>query len=125
MYCVIRICYRSQGFTDSKWCTGRLQQFEINYFASPSSSCNFSLFNYFYGIIIIIIIIIVTLLSPSCQVFTIICLKQTVFLGYILLQLSVYAIYGTCIVTSHVECFVLVHQYFPKQACSAECVCFV
>jgi len=68
------------------------------------------LFNYFYDYIIIIII----LLSPPCKLFTVTCLKQTMFLGYILLQLSVYAIYGTCNVTSHVECFVPLHQYFPK-----------
>jgi hypothetical protein len=109
LYCVIRICYRSQGCTASKWCTGRLQKFEINYFASSSSSCNCSFILLFYDYIIIIIIIIVTVLSTLCKVFTIICLKQTMFLGYIVLQLSVYTIYGTGKVTSHVECFVLLH----------------
>ena len=74
---------------------------------------NVPLFKYFYDYIIIIIII--TLLSPSCKLFIITCLTQTMFLGYILLQLSFYAVYGTCNVTSHAECLVLYVSIFRSK----------
>ena len=45
-------------------------------------------------IIIIIVIIIIILLSPLRRIFTIIYLKQTLFLGYVLFQL--FCIYNLC-----------------------------
>jgi len=38
---------------------------------------------------------------------------------------SVAIIYATCNVTCHVECFVLLYQYFPPYARSAQYGCFL
>ena len=60
-------------------------------------------------------------LPPLCRVFTIICLKQTMFPGYIVCSYPVFTIYATCNVASHVKSFVLLHQSFLKYVCSAQC----
>jgi hypothetical protein len=52
---------------------------------------------YFYIITIIIFVI------PLCRVFTIIDLKNTAFLGYIVLQISVFTICAACNVISQVK----------------------
>jgi hypothetical protein len=50
-------------------------------------------------------------------------LKQTMFLGYTALELSVLTLDGTCNVTSYDECFVPLHQHFPKLVPSAQHSC--
>jgi len=42
----------------------------------------------------LLLLLLLSLLSPLCRVLTIICQKQTVFLGYVLLQL--FCIYNLC-----------------------------
>jgi hypothetical protein len=46
-------------------------------------------------------------------------LKQTMFLGYIMLQLFRSHNYARRNAISNVECFVILHLYFPQYVCSA------
>ena len=56
------------------------------------------------------IIIIIYFLSPVGRVFTVIYLKQTILLPYVMLQLCCgYNTYDTCEVISHDKHFVLLH----------------
>ena len=65
-------------------------------------------------------------LSPLWAVFTIMHLKQTTFLGYIVLHsCSVVTLYSTCNVTSYAECSVLLPWYFLQHVCSAQYGCFL
>ena len=53
-------------------------------------------------------------------------LKQTMFLGYIVLQL--FCIYNLCYMQcyfTHEICFVLLHWYFLKYVCSVQYGCFL
>jgi len=58
----------------------------------------------------LLLLLLASLLSPLCRIFTIIYLKQTVFVGHIVLQLlyidSLW--YGTCHIISLVKCFILI-----------------
>jgi hypothetical protein len=60
------------------------------------------------SIIQVIVIIIIIIMWSLRRVFTIIHLKQTMFLEYIMLQLCCIALYVTCNVISHDKRFVLV-----------------
>ena len=57
--------------------------------------------------------------------FTVIYLKQNMFLGYIMLQQSVVTFHATRNVISHVKCSVHLHQYVPKYVRSAQYGCFM
>jgi hypothetical protein len=66
-----------------------------------------------------------SLLSLFCRVFTIMYLKQTMFLGYIMLQL--FCIYSLCYMwcyLAHETCSLLLHQHFLQSLCSAQYGCF-
>jgi hypothetical protein len=60
------------------------------------------------------------LLSISCKVFTIIYLKQAIFLTYILLRPLVVPICGTCDGISCVTYLVFLHQFLPKYERSSQ-----
>ena len=67
-----------------------------------------------------------SLLSPSCKVFTVLYLKQTMYLGYIVLQLfCTYNLrYMLCYFAREV-CLVLLHQHLPQFVRSAQYGCFL
>ena len=76
------------------------------------------------GLIIIIIIIIIIISSTLCRVFTIMYLKQAVFLVYVVLQLSCRYILQYINIISRAVRFVCSHQYFPQPVYSVQYGCF-
>jgi len=64
--------------------------------------------------------------DPCYHLYTIMYLKQTIFLGYIVLQL--FCIYSLCYVWCYFAreiCSVPLHQHFPQFVHSAQCGCFL
>jgi len=58
-------------------------------------------------IVIIIIIIVIIIILPSYRVFTIVYLKQTMFLDCILLQIFRGSKFGTCNVIFHLNLYII------------------
>ena len=72
---------------------------------------------------IIIIILFITFMQ---SIYNYIYGKQTLLLGYTVLQL--FCIYSLCYMQCYFVreiCFVLLHQHFPQYVCSAQYGCFL
>ena len=73
----------------------------------------------------LLLLLLLYSLSPLCRVFTIIYLKQTMFVGYtVCSSCFVFTIYTACNVISQVKRFVLLHYCSPKYVRSVNRGCF-